>query len=85
VWLACRPFCRLSLPPCAPSALSLLLPAAATAANQSRQEIVLHGPPERVREAYHLLLGNIRKYGPTNLPPGAVPNPLPFGRPGGRG
>lgn len=57
----------------------------ATAANQSRQEIVLHGPPERVREAYHLLLGNIRKYGPTNLPQGAVPNPLPFGRPGGRG
>ena len=53
-------------------------PAAAQAAAQTRQEIVLHGPPERVREAYHLLLGNIRKYGPTNLPAGAVPNPLPF-------
>lgn len=67
------------------SAHSVVCPAAATAQNQSRQEIVLHGPPERVREAYHLLLGNIRKYGPTNLPAGAVPNPLPFPNRGGGG
>jgi hypothetical protein len=59
--------------------------AAAASAGQQRQEIVLHGPPERVREAYHLLLGNIRKYGPANLPAGAVPNPLPFSRGAGRG
>jgi hypothetical protein len=69
--------------------VSTAKPAAATAANQARQEIVLHGAPERVREAYHLLLGNIRKYGPANLPAGAVPNPLPFnaraGAPPGRG
>lgn len=57
----------------------------AASAGQQRQEIVLHGPPERVREAYHLLLGNIRKYGPANLPAGAVPNPLPFSRGAGRG
>lgn len=43
----------------------------------NRQQIILHGTAERVREAYHLLLGNIRKYGP-NLPDGAVPAPLPF-------
>jgi hypothetical protein len=59
--------------------------AAANQTNQARQDIVLHGPPERVREAYHLLLGNIRKYGPANLPAGAVPNPLPFSRGAGRG
>ncbi|WIA11677.1 hypothetical protein OEZ85_011775 [Tetradesmus obliquus] len=43
----------------------------------NRQQIVLHGTAERTREAYHLLLGNIRKYAP-NLAPGAVPAPLPF-------
>lgn len=72
---------------CDTGVLLLSCCAAAAAAGQTRQEIVLHGPPERVREAYHLLLGNIRKYGPTNLPAGAVPNPLPFPNrgPGGRG
>ncbi|KAF6256728.1 hypothetical protein COO60DRAFT_1702205 [Scenedesmus sp. NREL 46B-D3] len=43
----------------------------------NRQQIILHGTAERTREAYHLLLGNIRKYAP-NLAPGAVPAPLPF-------
>lgn len=49
----------------------------APADNATRQHIVLHGTAERVREAYHLLLGNIRKYGPS-LPAGAIPQPLPF-------
>jgi hypothetical protein len=50
---------------------------AGPAEGSNRQQIVLHGTAERTREAYHLLLGNIRKYTP-NLAPGAVPAPLPF-------
>jgi hypothetical protein len=67
-------------PPHPPPCPRTLCPVAAVGAGDAdvpagRQTINLQGKADAVREAYHILLGNIRKYLP-NLPPGMVPPPL---------